>query len=188
MSLESDITALLGAQTDDFEELLALCDIDVKKDLVGADLAGLDLSRVNFRGALLEEVELSGATLNSANRQSCDLTSADLSGASLIDVNAVGAVFRAAHLGHANFSRGDFASAIFSDSIIDECIFARVNLGGALMNVKSARNAVFHECDGLDEANARSLRNAGAHLTGQVRPREEAPLGVRTRNRRTGTG
>jgi predicted transcriptional regulator len=201
MSLETDIAALLEAETDDFGTLLAACGLDAKTDLVGADLAGLDLSRMNFREAFLQEADLSGAVLDFADLRSCDLSSSNLSGASLIEINAVGAVFRSADLRRAYSIQGDLSDAIFSDSIIDECTFARVNLRGALMDANSASNAVFHQCDGLDEKNARTLKNVGAYLTGvayligewgttgetPLVAREEAPLVVTTRERGRGT-
>jgi uncharacterized protein YjbI with pentapeptide repeats len=56
-------------------------DIPERKDLLGANLQGVDLIETNLQGANLQEANLRGANLEEANLQEADLTEANLQGA-----------------------------------------------------------------------------------------------------------
>ncbi len=69
---------------------------DIKPELSGAGLCGLDLANANLAGADLRKADLRGATLNGASLAGANLEGADffkavLDGADLAGANLVGA-------------------------------------------------------------------------------------------------
>lgn len=130
--------------------------------LVGADLSGLDLSRVEFKNLDMTDANLSNTTLSSAFFSGVDLTCANLSGAKM-DF----AVFRKVDASGANFDRTICTPVVFTETSIcrasfinaslQENTFARVNAIGAdftganlsntMMSVVDLRGAIVNDAD-----------------------------------------
>lgn len=89
--------------------------------LKGENLAGLDLSKLNLRGASLAEAKLDGAKL-----QGTILAESDLGGASLRDADLTGA-----NLALANFEAADFESAVLEQVDATGANAAKAKLAGA---------------------------------------------------------
>lgn len=122
-------------------------------NFMGADLAGMDLSRKDLAGAILVEADLRDADLTGANLEGADLTGADLTGASLGEAymrgadlswaSLTGAYVREADLGdaimvgadlsHADLTRAYLRGADLSGSILFGAYLVGADLGDAIM-------------------------------------------------------
>lgn len=110
-NIENLILKIIWNKTDDFAELLNLANLDILKNLSGADLSGTNLRGISFEGADLTETDLRNASLNFANLTNANLylanlEEADLSYATLKNVNLIGV-----KLNNTNFSGVDLTTA-----------------------------------------------------------------------------
>jgi uncharacterized protein YjbI with pentapeptide repeats len=126
-------------------------------DFDGADLRGLDLSGANLAKASCHEVDLSGADLSGANLNQALLWDANLSGANLSGANLEKAGLRNANLTDAEVARANFTavdligsnlSGLVLDSIdFTEVLFIGANLKGATIRKANLTRADFTEAD-----------------------------------------
>jgi uncharacterized protein YjbI with pentapeptide repeats len=115
------------------------------EELQSVDLAGWDLTEINFRGADLTKANLSGAILSGT-----DFTGADLSDADLTKTTAHGAIFDDAILANVDASEADFskisaAAAQFQQATLISVNFSQANLSGADFTEAVAAKARFDE-------------------------------------------
>lgn len=161
----------------------------------GVDLAGADLSELDFKGRSLARACLKGCDLRRSKLDGSDLTMTELSGADLSEASLVGAraafasmvgatlrrtnLQRAAldqadlseaHSEQANF-RGatgkatSFARGLFADACFDEAELERPDLSGALLDDASFKGAKLLEAH-LFEARGVSASFEGAKMPG----------------------
>jgi hypothetical protein len=78
--LTSSLQELIKTETTNFQELCELVGLDIKNDLKGTDLSGMDLSETDLSGANLSETDLSGANLTN-----CKLFKSDINQVTLTD-------------------------------------------------------------------------------------------------------
>lgn len=164
MSVDPHIEALLNSKTENFEQIIDLCGIDIRNDLAGADLANLNLVGVNFKGANLEEVDLSSANLDSTNLDYCHLSKAILARSNISKAYARKTVFEGAHMQQASFFQVDLFGAVLSNSVIDRAIFHECRFEEARVDVESANGAILADCSGLDSYSSSRLEKAGARI------------------------
>ncbi len=117
----------------------------IRPDLSGANLIGVDLKMSNLIGA-----NLSKADLSSANLIGADLMGADLSGTNLIRAILIGADLLGANLSEANLSEANLSEVNLSEA----------NLTGATLNGANLRRAP------LSGANLSGANFSGAYLSG----------------------
>lgn len=113
----------------------------LKANLCGANLSGMDLSGVNLAGADLSEADLSGANLSWADLSEAYLFKSNLShanlegiyieGSNLLESNLQGAYLSWAHLGGANLSRANLTNANL----------AKANLSGVNLSWTNVSNS-----------------------------------------------
>ena len=106
-------------------------------DLVGSDMRDANLSEANFRGCILDNVNLCranltrvglcGAYLNNANLTDAKLKSADLRSAKLTNAILIDADLRGAYLSEANLSGANLSGA----NLYGTCL-VRADLSGAI--------------------------------------------------------
>ncbi len=165
----------------------------IGENLLGSDLAGLNLARTNFveanlQGADLHEanlrqVDLSGANLSTANLRNADLseaqligtnlTGADLGGSRLSGANLNGAILDQADLTAvdlseltlkgASFREAKLTNAQLSRANLNGIQFAKANLSGAILNEASLSGANLSGAD-LSGASLQSVDLTGAWL------------------------
>jgi hypothetical protein len=145
-------------------------------DLVGAQLQGANLSRVDLAGRVMHDVnlrsanlaearlagtDLRGAEMTGANLSSGILAGADLRGASMWNVDLTGATlkgakFRGASVNFARAGRADFEGADLSFAVFLETDFRGANLRNVILNKTGFREANFRGADlsGVDMAGA----------------------------------
>lgn len=86
--------------------------VDIKRDLVGMDLSGVDFAPCQNLTFKLNGVNFRGANLQGANLRDIDMRFADLRGADI-----TGAGLDRADLSHAKFGRGDERVKGLADSL-----------------------------------------------------------------------
>lgn len=127
-------------------------------NLCNADLAGAILEETNFKGA-----NLTGANLNGANLSKANFENAVLDNASLIGANLSSTCFKQARLIHATLKAATLDKTDFSEATLQS-----VNLSGA----KKCQTAKFNKADlsgarfdytGLDKV---ELEGVGAKFNG----------------------
>jgi uncharacterized protein YjbI with pentapeptide repeats len=102
---------------------------NIRPDLTGADLHGLDLREFDLSG-----VKLVGANLRGANLTQTDLSGADLSNATLVKTEFRGADLRHAKLVRANMTDADLSEAILQDVDLTQAVSSKkTDLTGADM-------------------------------------------------------
>lgn len=99
--------------------------------LIGADLAGLDMSGLTLVGADLSYANLAGA----------DLSETQLSGASLWSVKAPAARFRGANLSGASLGLADLAGADLREALLERADLTGARLDGADLTDARMRGA-----------------------------------------------
>ena len=92
------------------------CVRNVRPDLRGANLAGVDLTGLNLNGAVLRDADLRGANLANVSLLSADLSGANLADADLTDGQMAYARLCGANLTNARLSRGALQGADLSDA------------------------------------------------------------------------
>jgi uncharacterized protein YjbI with pentapeptide repeats len=140
-----------------------------------ADLAGVNLSRVNLSNAALGGADLSGVDLGGANLSRAKLSNANLTGANLSRANLSEAVFNRANLSGAMLSLTNLTKAVGNGANLGKAV-----LSGALLHEATLGGADFTAADvsGADlgraylgdatfsAANLRSGDFRGANLRG----------------------
>jgi uncharacterized protein YjbI with pentapeptide repeats len=120
------IERVLEAETTNFLEIAKIVEINIKEDLVGANLGGFDLSNADLSGADLSDanlvgVNLSNANLSSVNLSNANLTKANLTNADLSNAKLNHANFIGADLSYANFIGANFLMAYTGNAILKGC-------------------------------------------------------------------
>ena len=137
-----------------------LAAIEEGTPLAGADLSGLDLSEIPFRGASMPRASLDGCRLEHADLSGCDLLEASLS-----EVQATESVFDGASLRACRLPRGNFEKASLSGCDLADADLSGARLAGATLTGARAPRASFRDAD-LSRARADGAGFAGADLTG----------------------
>jgi Pentapeptide repeats (8 copies) len=104
-------------------------------NLTGADLAGANLTNVNFTRANLSGADLSGAALTLANLTHAQLYRTDLTGASLIKALLTSAILSKAKLNGAVLAQADLTKAVLADADLSDAILHHAVLAGADLNL-----------------------------------------------------
>lgn len=104
------IESLEVADNASFIELARIAEIDLKEDLTGLDLTGMNLAQANFASADLARTNFTKTDLTGANFTEADLTGADFTEADLTGANLIGSK----GLSEANFTEATLARASFS--------------------------------------------------------------------------
>ena len=143
----------------------ALRQADVAGWLTNGALAGQDLRRVQWTGALLSGADLRGSNLTGADLQAADLRAADLAGcvldgaclgkadcsgasfdgASLVAVDAKDAVLIQAELHRANLQQARFGGADLTAARLDEADLAGATFKGACLDRARLAGARYDE-------------------------------------------
>lgn len=134
----------------------------IGENLLGSDLAGLNLARTNFveanlQGADLHEANLRQVDLSGANLLNANLRNADLSEAQLIGTNLTGA-----DLGGSLLSGANLNGAILDEADLTAVDLSEVALKGASFRAAKLTNAQ------LSEANLNGIQFAKANLSGAI--------------------
>jgi len=156
-ALQSLLTQLSEAKTNNFLELAQIAQLNPQKSFVGGNLLGanlceLDLSGANLSGANLRGAELNDADLSDANLQRTNLKGADLSGAYLGN----------ADLRHANLSRASLALANLGGANLSGANLQETNLSNANLSNTEVAKAQLGGNPGLSEEIKQSLLQRGA--------------------------
>lgn len=112
-------------------EIVRMISQEGRLQLVGADLAGLDLS----------DLTLVGADLSYANLSAANLSGAQLSGASLWSARAATARLRGANLSGASLGLADLAGADLREALLERADLTGARLDGADMTDARLRGA-----------------------------------------------
>lgn len=112
---------------------------EMKPDLSGAGLSGMNLPRVNLSGARLIGADLTKADLRNASFNGADLSDANLAGANLENADLFRALLMRAKLGGACLRRAgvnetDLREADLSRADLNGAIISNANLSGANLN------------------------------------------------------
>jgi hypothetical protein len=96
---------------------------DIRPDLKGASLSGIDLKGANLSEVDLRQADLSDAKLSGAKLRKADLYNARLIGADLTEADLVGAALIDMDLTEANLSRADLMHARLAETIVKNANF-----------------------------------------------------------------
>ncbi len=133
---------------------------EIKPDLHGADLTGMNLMQANLRHA-----DLSGARLIGANLHKADLYKASLGSASLYHAN-----LSHAEAGGSHFNLANLEGANLSDATLSHATLTRANLRGARLNRANLSQAILTRADlsgaNLTEAKLVEAMLCSTNLTG----------------------
>ncbi|MBV9990016.1 MAG: pentapeptide repeat-containing protein [Alphaproteobacteria bacterium] len=94
----------------------------------------LDLSGIDFRGAVLSGVDLSGFRLAQCVFDRCRLAGAKLVGCDLSGASLTGSDLHGADLRRADLSEADVTDADFSGARVGSANFTNTNIGGAILS------------------------------------------------------
>lgn len=124
--------------------------VDLKRDLIGADLTnvnldrqnliGANLTRTNLEGASLKGVQLTKANLRGANLGNTDLTDAQLNETKLVEVNLKNSNLGGANLNKASIIKTNLTGANFKKAVMYgvqaySSTFDKANMMNVQMNV-----------------------------------------------------
>ncbi len=120
------IQRVLEAETTNFLEIAKIVEINIKEDLVGANLSGFDLSNADLSDANLSDanlvgVNLSNSNLSNVNLSNANLTKANLTNADLSNAKLNHATFIGADLSYANLFGANFLNAKIGNAILKGC-------------------------------------------------------------------
>ncbi|MDY6938990.1 MAG: pentapeptide repeat-containing protein [Cyanobacteriota bacterium] len=120
------IQRVVEAETNNFIEIAKIANLDLRTDLVGANLSHFDLSHADLSHADLSHADLSHADLSHADLSHADLSHADLSHADLSHANLTGAICNHANLtgaicNHANLTDTILFLTNIEDAIVEDC-------------------------------------------------------------------
>jgi uncharacterized protein YjbI with pentapeptide repeats len=164
---KTDGTVIVESESDTDTSLIDLVERN-KDKLAGANLKwkylnGANLSRANFRGAVMTRItttrsgvldrpftNMSGADLSNADLMGADMVGTNLSSAEMVNVNLVGG----------NLSRVDLRNANLSGSNLTGVNLKKAKLKGATLNGVNLTGA------NLQLADLRDVDLSGANLTG----------------------
>lgn len=130
---------------------------DVDPNLSRADFNGANLSEVNLSYTDLSYAKLNGTNLSRANLSGVNIKGASLSGASLIKVNLSGAGLRGADLSSADLSGADLSDADLrrayltdanlSGTDLSDADLSDADLSGTNLNGARVGWTIFGDCD-----------------------------------------
>jgi uncharacterized protein YjbI with pentapeptide repeats len=129
-------------------------------DLRCANLAGVDLSRINLQGAILVDADLDDCCLDGANLRNADLAGAELNNAELRSADLTETNLSGAILSGAQLERADLSETTLEAAQLDE---ARL-VGTKLINVNLCYTD-FSSAD-LSDADLSGSRGVGTDFTG----------------------
>ncbi|MEM7132064.1 MAG: toll/interleukin-1 receptor domain-containing protein [Chloroflexota bacterium] len=110
---------------------------NVKLDLRGLHLVGLDLSEIKMYSAFLTRIDFSHSNLYKANLSNADLSGANLSNADLSRANLNGTTLNKARLGRTLLRGTCLVDANLANAVLDGAILGGTDLRGA--NLRSAK-------------------------------------------------
>ncbi len=120
------------------QERLAMATANAPADFTRLWLNGLDLSGLNFNGAILRAAALNGANLSNASFDGAILSQAWMIDANLANASLVNAELFQTQLGRANLTGADFTgarvAADFSRSTLDGAIFRNADFSADMRN------------------------------------------------------
>ncbi|WP_342220713.1 pentapeptide repeat-containing protein [Rickettsiella endosymbiont of Miltochrista miniata] len=119
-------------KSDDFPSVFSHLDFS-EADLAGVQLSHLDFSGSNFTRARLKFANLSNVNLNGTSLVQTDFSGADLFNTSLGFAQGSKAKFKAANLINSSFHYGDFSEADFTRVNLTHSFFLNINLTGAYL-------------------------------------------------------
>lgn len=134
-------------------------------NLVRADLAGKDLSKIDFSGASMNRANLSRAILTEANLSGADLSQANLNKAMLIKTKFIGAILIEANLTDSTLEDTNLTGANLSKAMLTRLDLTLATLNGA--NLSEAR-MIGVDLKGVNLNGAKLIGTnlAGANLIG----------------------
>ena len=115
-----------------------LANFAVRVDLVGADLQGFNLAKINLSGANLTKIDLSGANLARA-----ELNWTNLSKSFLHDANFTGAMLRKSNLSCANLHGANLSWSYLAWGKLSAADLTRANLSHACLSQTDLSGANF---------------------------------------------
>jgi uncharacterized protein YjbI with pentapeptide repeats len=128
---------LAGEEGESFEDvrlaLTILSSAPVRRAQVESGQA-LDLSGIDFRGAVLSGVDLTGFRLAQCVFDRCRLAGAKLVGSDLSGASLMGADLHGTDLRRADLSEADVTDADFSAARVASANFTNTNIGGAILS------------------------------------------------------
>lgn len=124
-----------------------------RPDLVGADLAGLRLKRMDFRGANFNDVDLSRANLSEVNLERATLVRANLQDADL----------RGANLWRVNLSDANLQNAILVGARISEAVLHGADVRGAIIGLTEFVSLDLSAVKGLREVKHEAPSSLGVN-------------------------
>jgi len=158
----------------DFLKLYStICDKNIY--LVGADLKGLNLNRIQFKSANLSFVNLSCAIMTNTFFFQTDLSHSDfshtnlagarfegciLSSANFTNSNTSGVKFESCNLTNSNFSNGDLSGTTLQDCNLTSAKFCSSNLSNVTLKTCNLDHSDFQCATNLDSATLKANRNS----------------------------
>jgi hypothetical protein len=139
---EDIIHTIIDAETTNFIEIAEIADINLKEDLVGANLSGFDLSNADLSDAELSNVNLSNANLSNADLSDADLSDANLSNANLSNANLSNAYLSNTNLSYADLSYANLTGANLLLANIEGAILKGINVNPSY--VKGSRLLLYY--------------------------------------------
>jgi len=113
---------------------------NIKPDLSGADLRGMNLFQANLTDTNLSSADLSDAILVSAEARSADFDHTNLTGAQCQGVN-----FSLSNLTRASFAGANLTGSSLQNCCLLEVDFSGADCTGALFNNSNLQNATFYD-------------------------------------------
>jgi len=157
------------------------------RDLSSLDLRGADLSGANLRGCRIENLDLTGANLTDADLRGSRLEGLDLTDANLVGAWLSGAVLAGVALTRANLNAADFTGADLTDVDFTDASLRKTDLTESTLTAGRLNGSGSDETwpggtrlagsrwnqaavlgTALDDATARTAKDAGALIAGQV--------------------
>jgi serine/threonine-protein kinase len=170
-------------------------EVDGRRDLRGAPLAGANLAGADLTGADLAGADLRGTDLSEASLIRANLSEVRATEATFWRAELVETVFEGADLAKANFYEANLARACLAGATLDEAYLERVSMGSAALRGASlfgARLKGAAACDAdLSGVHAEGADLAEADLSGanlQAADLAGAVLGRATLTRATMRG
>ena len=134
------VTRIVGAETNDFEELTKMAGLDPAKDFRGADLRGVDFGKADLTG-----YDFSGADLRGANFSDAKIEAAILTGSLLGGETAPPSFVQAANHAYGPFHRVASTTQTEQDALKQKemgQILGRAGRGSSVLTVKAYRGSL----------------------------------------------
>ena len=134
-------------------------------NLIGANLTGADLKGANLIGTSFSYIDLTGANLTGANLTNANLIKANLKGANLTDADLTNTNLIKANLTDTNLQDANLQDANLQDADLQDADLKGANLRGADLSNTFLTGANLQDAD-LTDANLTNTRLRKANLTG----------------------